>query len=152
MERIEYRTQDKSDWGDGPWQSEPDKVQWQDTDTGLPCLIVRNHAGSLCGYVGVSESHPEFGHHYWDVPADVHGGLTFSDSCDGGCEEESICHIPAEGEPDHVWWLGFDCAHSGDYSPLDRYFTDGDVYRDIGYVEDQVRRLAQQLKEMEDVV
>ena len=57
METIEYRTMDKSVWGPGPWQNEPDKRQWQDEATGLPCLIVRNSMGALCGYVGVSEGH-----------------------------------------------------------------------------------------------
>lgn len=61
METREYRTVDKSAWGPGPWQDEPDKRQWQDEATGLPCLIVRNPAGALCGYVGVSKEHPAFG-------------------------------------------------------------------------------------------
>jgi hypothetical protein len=38
MDTIEYRTIDKSQWGPGPWQDEPDKKQWQDEATGLPCL------------------------------------------------------------------------------------------------------------------
>ena len=65
MERIEYRdVVDKSQWGDGPWQSEPDKIQWQDAATGLPCLIVRGPVGALCGYVGVPKTHPAYGLHY----------------------------------------------------------------------------------------
>lgn len=61
METIEYRTMDKSKWRDGPWQNEPDKKQWQDADTKMPCLIVRNNVGALCGYVGVAKDHPLFG-------------------------------------------------------------------------------------------
>lgn len=54
MERIEYRgVVDKSGWARGVWDSEPDKIQWQDAETGLPCLIVRGPVGALCGYVGV---------------------------------------------------------------------------------------------------
>lgn len=41
MKTIEYRTDDKSGWQPGPWMNEPDKKQWQDPETGLPCLIVR---------------------------------------------------------------------------------------------------------------
>lgn len=59
-ERI-YTTMDKSTWGDGPWQHEPDKVQWTDEATGLPCLAVRNRFGAWCGYVGVDEDHPWHG-------------------------------------------------------------------------------------------
>lgn len=61
METIEYRTVDKSKWGDGPWQDEPDKKQWRDPETGLPCLIVRGPGGALCGYVGVPANSPAFG-------------------------------------------------------------------------------------------
>lgn len=64
MQRIEYRTIDKSQWGEGPWQDEPDKIQWQDEETGLPCLIVRGHMGFLCGYVGVGPDHPGYGLNY----------------------------------------------------------------------------------------
>lgn len=72
MRTIAYVTVDKSGWGDGPWQLEPDKKQWEDEVTGLPCLIVRNTqvTGSLCGYVGVPQGHPLYGksdkEHTWD--------------------------------------------------------------------------------------
>ena len=32
-------------------------------------------------------------------------------------EKSGICHIPDQGEPDDVWWLGFDCLHGGDLAP-----------------------------------
>ena len=51
----EYTTIDKSTWGPGPWQSEPDKLQWVDKETQFDCLIVRNgEIGNLCGYVGTT--------------------------------------------------------------------------------------------------
>jgi hypothetical protein len=107
METKEYRTRDKSEWGPGAWQDEPDKAQFMDEPTGLPCLIVRNNSGALCGYVGVTEGHPYFGKdydssasvpHICDESCDaendyhshsssvgghlsVHGGITFSDFC-----------------------------------------------------------------------
>jgi len=82
MKTIEYRTQDKSTWEvRGEWDNEPDKVQWKDEATGLPCLIVRGPLGAWCGYVGVSEGHKFFGKDYDDVDADVHGGLTFAKGC-----------------------------------------------------------------------
>lgn len=63
MKTIEYTTIDKSTWGPGPWQEEPDKIQYVDEATGLPCLIVRNGPtiGALCGYVGVLPGHPLHG-------------------------------------------------------------------------------------------
>jgi hypothetical protein len=66
MQAIEYRTVDKSSWARGPWDSEPDKRQWRDDETGLPCLIVRNHSGAWCGYVGIGEGHPFYGKSYGD--------------------------------------------------------------------------------------
>jgi hypothetical protein len=123
MQTMEERNVDKSAWGDGPWQNEPDKKQWVDEETGLPCLIVRNGHGALCGYVGVPNGHPWYGVSYDDVRVEgdewpeVHGGLTFSDKCQEGGK---ICHKVEPGEPDDVWWLGFDCAHSGDMWPAGR--------------------------------
>jgi hypothetical protein len=90
MKRIEYRTVDKSEWAvRGPWDHEPDKLQWQDEETSLPCLIVRGPAGALCGYVGVPKDHPLHGKDYdpaYDAlytgdQGGVHGGLTFSGPC-----------------------------------------------------------------------
>ena len=146
--RREYRTHDKRDWGPGPWQDEPDKIQWKDEITGFPCLMVRNHSGAWCGYVGVAEGHPWFGKFYDDVEAHAHGGLTFS----GHCQVEpdparGVCHIPEPGDPDNVWWLGFDCSHHNDYAPASailREIMKGCPYRDQEYVTRQVTRLAVQ--------
>ena len=169
MENREYHTEDKSTWGEGPWMNEPDKMQFTDSATGLPCLIVRNHGGALCGYVGVPEGHPAYRKHYdHDVlqSINVHGGLTFSDHCaKGESEERHVCHVPAPGESDNVWWLGFDCAHLGDVSPAmdarlrtlghreklpGRMFGDGPAprYRTVKYVKRHIAKLALQLNDM----
>lgn len=58
---------------------------------GVECAIA-NGAGWVNGYVRVPEGHPWHGKDYDDIPADVHGGLTYS----GGD------------------WIGFDTAHLGD--------------------------------------
>jgi len=89
---------------------------------------------------------------------DAHGGLTYSAKCYG-----DICHVPKPGEPDDVWWFGFDCAHAMDLAPgleaiemsipairkrreehpvPDRY---RDVYRDMAYVRKETEKLAEQL-------
>lgn len=161
METIEYRTVDKSGWPRrGEWDDEPDKVQWKDEATGLPCLIVRNGSGALCGYVGMPVGHRWHGVDYdnvrfYDVPdgkydsesyPDVHGGLTFAGACGHGKPETGICHIPGEGESDDVWWLGFDCAHAGDFCPaFERLgFGSGDCYKAVSYVRGEVQNLARQ--------
>lgn len=163
----------KTDWGDGPWQQEPDEKRWTDANTGLPCFIMRGPMGSWCGYVGVPQLHPAHGKSYYDSDLDiddiltdpnikerariqkaineihVHGGLTYA-----GSDEK-------RGKDFH--WFGFDCAHAGDYSPsLDR-LTDpvlglgkptgwGDVitYRDLAFVEAECASLAKQLAAIDD--
>jgi hypothetical protein len=158
VETIEYRTHDKTGWGPGAWQDEPDKVQWADPATGLPCLIKRNGAGSLCGYVGVPDGHPWFGTDGDDLDGGgphVHGGITYTGLCQPGPEAASICHVPAAGESDRVWWLGFDAAHSGDFCPAYearvREVIAGpggsETYRDRAYIEAQCAHLAHQVKE-----
>lgn len=205
MQTIEYRTIDKSSWPRGEWDNEPDKVQWQDAETGLPCLVVRGPHGAWCGYVGVAKGHPYYEQDYdkvHDVNHDlsVHGGLTFASKChpapnvehwqkwrkraaapdflaqakryptgdaanflrDRAKELESyeayvewseaalICHKVETGEDGDIWWLGFDCAHAGDYSPgyqkLEWFVDHGDEYRNWAWVTQETKSLAQQLK------
>lgn len=166
METKSWTTVDKTGWGPGPWQDEPDKAQWTDEATGLPCLIKRNRFGALCGYVGIPEGHPWYRTGYGDIdlPDGVHGGLTFADHCqEDGDEAETICHIPAPGEPDNVWWAGFDCAHYTDLSPANEALlrevgfdhghhplTPEQIYRDLTYVQDQCRHLAHQIHDRRD--
>lgn len=144
MATAEHKV-DRTGWPAGPWDGEPDRVQWTDEATGLPCLIVRGPVGALCGYVGVTQGHPAFESPYDDVAVDVHGGLTYADKCYG-----HICHVPEPGQPDDVYWLGFDCSHYYDVSPgmLARGFTpparEG-VYRNIAYVRAECASLARQL-------
>lgn len=144
----------------GPWDDEPDKVQWVDGATGLDCLAVRNQLGNWCGYVGVPDDHPLHGKGYGGVDVSVHGGLTFADGCDDEAPEgHGICHIPLPGRPDNVWWLGFDCGHFNDLTPalIGAYggleALSGDswlkpVYRDLEFVQRECESLAEQLAEV----
>lgn len=156
---MEHRTWtsvvDKSGWAPGPWQDEPDKEQWADPATGLPCLLKRNpRSGSLCGYVGIPEGHPWYAVPYDDVPVWGAGReLTYSGLCEPGPEDRTICHVPAPGEPDRVWWLGFHTADvcrdvmpgqdATDVADGIPPFRMGDeVYRDVAYVKNVCTALA----------
>jgi hypothetical protein len=149
MERS-YTTTDKTSWDAGPWQHEPDKIQWVDDATGYDCLIVRGPMGALCGYVGVPPGHPCHGADYADIKGDggyieVHGGLTYADACDERAEEGAgICHVPFPGRPGDVWWFGFDCGHSYDLAPRSEAFS-GETYRTVEYVRREASALAGQL-------
>lgn len=159
METKTYTTIDRvaAGWPSGEWDSEPDKMQWPDEATGLPCLAVRNsRSGNWCGYVGVAPGHPLHGKDYDEADIEVHGGLTFAGGCSHGADESvGICHTPGRGEPDTVWWLGFDCHHAWDFTPLDvKYanergypFTirDDEHYRTLDYVRQECARLAAQV-------
>jgi len=150
---------DKRPWGAGPWQDEPDRVEWE--HAGLPCLALRNHYGNWCGYAAVPPGHPLHRKPYDEVDVSVHGGLTYASLC-----ADAICHVPKPGEPEDVWWFGFDCGHAGDFSPQMHAFLssrgrreqpydhagavaagrfDVEVYRTLDYVQDETNHLAEQL-------
>jgi hypothetical protein len=140
----------------GPWDIEPDKVQWIDRETDLDCMAVRNAMGAWCGYVGVPPGHRFYGVDYNDVPVWVHGGLTFGSYCqeDPRGEAYGVCHTPEPGRPANVYWLGFDCAHSFDLIPtmLD-YGLETErkwPYRDLNFVREQCTSLAAQLEGGDD--
>jgi hypothetical protein len=162
--RAESNHADKATWRRGEWDNEPDRIEWRwQGPPRLACLIVRGPSGALCGYVGVPPGHPYHGKEYNGLDVDVHGGLTYAEACvEGG----HICHVPQPGESDEVWWLGFDCAHSGDFSGMKYGPEDPAVverpdlfgggprltswggyerYCSVAYVRHEVERLAQQL-------
>jgi hypothetical protein len=165
MKEQQWTFIDRSKWERGEWDDEPDKVQWTDETTGLVCLIHRAALGHLCGYVGVPPGHRYHEVEFTDVDADCHGGLTYADHCAPDHDPvtgRGICHVPEPGEPDDLWWLGFDCGHAWDVSPgLDatvselrggqsvRSYNDSinsmQHYRNIAYVRLNVTALALQL-------
>ncbi len=130
---------------DGPWHAEPDHVEFE--HDGMPCILHRNAA--WCGYVAVPPGHPWHGKSYDQVDVDVHGGPTYAEKCSG-----KICHVAKPGEPDDVWWIGFDCNHHGDLSLHDvndygSYRDDGhlvSLYRTVDYVKAETIKLAEQAK------
>ena len=151
-ENVRLPKYDKSHWRKGEWDDEPDRKDF--IHAGFSCFILRNNLGSWCGYVGVPNTHPAYEKDYDDVDVSVHGGLTYANKCQG-----VICHIPEAGMPDDVWWLGFDTCHYNDISPS-RYLSSliGGVviaredelgeYRNMDYVINETKQLADQLKEM----
>ena len=139
----------------GPWEEEPDKVQWEDESTGMPCLIVRNIPGALCGYVGVPPGHDLHGEDYLDLDHAtidvVHGGLTFAGPYRKSNDpSRGICLITEEGDEYNIWWFGFDCGHLYDLIPEYEYTFEAPaaIYRDIGFVRREVERLAKRLAEL----
>ena len=156
-------------WGDGVWVDEPDTVLFK--YKGYDCEVERivspenpkhtNHmfGGHLCGYIRIPEGHPLFGQVVFDLDdrldINVHGGLTFGEMIDG------------------EYWIGFDCAHSGDCMPSMEYLKKTDpslisirkafpipktmenhalfnpVYRNVDYVIAEIKDAVEQLIAME---
>ena len=133
----DVRRTNRAGWPAGPWDDEPDRVEFK--HAGFPCLLKRNRCGAWCGYAAVAPGHPFHGAHYDHVPVEVHGGLTYSARCLG-----AICHVPKPGEADDVWWFGFDCGHLGDIVPGLRIDWDA-TYRDVTYARRETERIAEQL-------
>src|SRR6266852_2577156 len=79
---------------------------------GLQCVVARADLADgdeglmkhRCGYVRIPQCHKWHGKDYDDIDVSVHGGLTFS-------KVEPCSHVDGTG-----YWIGFDCAHSGDAS------------------------------------
>lgn len=96
--------------GYGEWVEEPDVVEFKylGYEAGVHRIFVREpysqkvayFGGHLCGYVKIPENHPYFGEE--EIIIDCHGGLTFNEM-----HEEQ--------------WIGFDCAHAGDYVPTSEH-------------------------------
>lgn len=132
---------DRSTWGEGPWDGEPDVAEWIDGATGYLCFARRGSGdlGSWCGYVAVPPEHPLYGVDYDDVQVEAHGGLTFSE----------------EWQRFGLYVFGFDCAHSGDLIPGLFRFRElfGDTlpnppgtYRTLDFVRAECTALAAQLQ------
>jgi len=123
------------------WLKEPDEAKFE--HAGFKCLILRNEdLKHLNGYVALPKGHPCYGKTWLNIDVSVHGGITFNEKGDGKKWEKEY------------WWIGFDTGHSGDYSPgLEEKIPDfyqGSCltaeYRNIHYVIQETKRLAEQLK------
>lgn len=147
---------DRTGWDAGVWDDEPDRAEWTDR-TGFPCLALRHaHYGVWCGYVAVPPGHPWHGRSWNDLPEGL-ADVNFAEPCmeTDQPHRERICHVPAPGEPDDVWWFGFDCGHALDVKPhepmekiygkLPGYGGFERTYRTLDYVRDKCALIALQV-------
>jgi hypothetical protein len=108
MQTATFR--DRAGWAQGPWDTEPDRAEWRMPELpGYACLILRNHMGALCGYVGVPPGHPVHGTELdaIDGQVEVHGGVTFSSACSEG-----------DGPGSETEMVGSPCGHCGRVNDL----------------------------------
>jgi hypothetical protein len=102
----------KSEWGEGPWQDEPDEL-WMQAQ-GYDCALIRNEAGGWCGYVFLGQEHPWAKSADEGVDSQVHGGVTFS-----GPIDECFFFKKVAGAN---WVVGFDMGHAFDLLPAHEAF------------------------------
>ena len=117
----------------GPWNNEPNYLRGKYKEYNW--VIKRTHIGILCGYVLLPKGHKYYGEIEYNIPIEVHGGLTFA------------------GEKGKYYWIGFDCAHSGDYipsfqSPLIQLIQSNTTYKNINFVKKEIKNMIDQLPSM----
>lgn len=102
---------------------------------GFNCAILRHLTSlHLCGYVAVPQGHKAFNCTYDEFSADCHGGLTYADyQLPRGTQLQGT-----------FWWIGFDCAHWGDWVSI----AEDGTYRTFGYVFSQIMSIVNQLEKM----
>lgn len=134
----------------GPWITEPDWAAWVDEQSGYPCAAQRNHSGSWCGYVFIPDGHPIDTPRQQPVfdddigaPADLTMGDPVWLDCHGGVTWHRHMDIPEAGLSGTA--VGFDCSHSGDRSPTEKWA--GGTYCDLRYVINETTSLAEQISE-----
>ena len=147
------QTQEKKNWGNGPWQSEPDFKYWSDNETGRHCVAIRHPSlGHWCGYVGLDVDHWRYGADASDLSGvEAHGGITYSNflNLSQNC-------ITKDEDLQGVWFVGFDCCHLYDVSPggvaMMRAVGMGDsmtfaegAYRTLEYVVSECSKLSLEL-------
>jgi hypothetical protein len=161
----------KTNWPDGPWKLEPDKMLWIDKETGYECLIRRvKEISHLCAYVGITKEHKLYGVSLLQFRRDklltkyfdVHGSITMSYPGKHFISEpgpdDKLGRTEVEGlpYPSEIWWIGMDFVQNNDIIPIisdDPSDNNGErIYRDIGYVTKEVTKLAHLLKKFQEEV
>ena len=118
---------------------------------GHDCICIFNRNGYRCGYVSTT-----FHRDFYNFDIDCHCCLTFSGM------------LPREYEPKEVFYIGFDCGHVCDgidtesaynYGLIDEvtkeildesfYYQKDCPVRDVEYVVEQCKKIADQLEEIE---
>jgi len=163
-----YTIVDKSAWGDGPWQQEPDWIAWIDGETAFPCMIVRGPLGTLNGYVGVAINNDAFGHSLDDLSSvlSIHGGVTYAEPHQPGSLNPEYSTIEQIEGLVGTWWIGFDTGHWNDVTPVQVQLpalvaalslsdilgttSNRGEYRTVAFVRAECLNLAGQLSALED--
>lgn len=100
------------------------------TINGFNTAIKRIGENHLCGYVEVPDNLTINIH---DI--ECHGGITFN--------QKNVDFFPTNGR-----YIGFDCAHAGDWSPYFPTISGTETYKDTGFVLNEIWQVVQQLEKL----
>ena len=91
-------------------------------------MVLNIRGTHFCAYIRLPESHPFYQLPYEAIDLDCHGGLTFSEMTDFENVRlrvwdpwSGLWWIPGRWVEEKVkkgYWIGWDYAHDGDFSPL----------------------------------
>jgi len=104
---------DKALWGAGPWQDEPDRVEFR--HAGMPCVLQRSpFYGAWCGYVAVYPLHPWYGADRYEIDAgeDVPVSVSYA-----AHDDDLVTCATLRGESSDRYWVGFGYFGANDYGP-----------------------------------
>lgn len=131
----------------GAWDNEPDGPIFFE-HAGLKCALKRNFGFAWCGYVAVPEGHPLYNNSaFADEERDLYDDLSVH-GCVTYCGTGERLELPTLVG----WVIGFDCLHAYDLAPVHmelemREFPEW-KYRDLEYVTNETKSLAEQLAKM----
>lgn len=122
---------------------------------GYNCLIIRHKTMLyLCGFVAVNEDSIFFGSDPLNLDFKVHGSVTVGFPGLDNNWKEDLYYKPLTDETGKsLWWLGFDCGHTGDLTPIDLLLdsvldmNDNRTYKNLEYVENELKYLVDQIIE-----
>jgi len=105
----------------------------------LKCYGSRGPLFAWNGYIEIPKIHGFYGKYNESGSGSgimVHGGITYDE-----CTEDILT-------------IGFDCAHSGDFTPGflytlgERFKRDGDTYKDVEYIRTELESVSKQIHEI----
>lgn len=95
------------------------------------------------GYVAIPVGHKYYGMSYYDIPVDVHGGLTYADGKIIGQPEDTI----------GMWIIGFDTCHYND--DMSRWPDAESVMKEaltlLEQIESKEERISKLLSQVDDL-
>lgn len=91
-----------------------------------------------CAYIKIPKNHPYYNKSYIELPQNCHGDFTYSSF--NLLNNSEFCHMITDTDD---YYIGWDYAHSGDYSGLrassnGRRWTVLEIYEEVKNVIEQV--------------